>query len=170
MDPRVSFSPNFGLNDNSIGVIYRFTVSYEVQQLFGHFSHGEHDDFASEVMDCAVLILCGGMRRRRRMGGPCFRGGPRKVNPYADQAGDRRRSQTVRRSLCEVSWRRCSGPQRKGPVCVTPEVQQAADGEIFWLLRNGALRSGHAFVEFVARTFTLANHRVCKSLGEAPAT
>jgi hypothetical protein len=35
--PTVSFSPNFGLNANSVGVIYRFTVSYEVQQLFGHF-------------------------------------------------------------------------------------------------------------------------------------
>ncbi|HUO35319.1 MAG TPA: hypothetical protein VMU43_10045 [Candidatus Acidoferrum sp.] len=32
--PTISFSPNFGLNDNSIGVIYRFKVSYEVQQLF----------------------------------------------------------------------------------------------------------------------------------------
>jgi hypothetical protein len=37
--PTVSFSPSFGLNDNSLGVIYRFTFSYEVQQLFGHF-HG----------------------------------------------------------------------------------------------------------------------------------
>jgi hypothetical protein len=35
--PNVSFSPGFGLNDNSLGVIYRFTVSYEVQQVFGHF-------------------------------------------------------------------------------------------------------------------------------------
>jgi hypothetical protein len=34
--PTVNFSPNFGLNDNSIGAIYRFTLSYEVQQLFGH--------------------------------------------------------------------------------------------------------------------------------------
>jgi len=38
--PTVSFSPNFGLNDNSVGVLYRFTVSYEVQQLFGHFRRG----------------------------------------------------------------------------------------------------------------------------------
>ena len=35
--PTVNFSPNFGLNGNSIGVVYRFTLSYEVQQLFGHF-------------------------------------------------------------------------------------------------------------------------------------
>jgi hypothetical protein len=31
--PTISFSPNFGLNDNSLGVLYRFKVSYEVQQL-----------------------------------------------------------------------------------------------------------------------------------------
>ncbi len=37
--PTISFSPNFGLNDNSLGVLYRFKVSYEVQQLFHKF-HG----------------------------------------------------------------------------------------------------------------------------------
>ena len=35
--PTVAFSPNFGLNDNSLGVLYRVSVSYEVQQLFGRF-------------------------------------------------------------------------------------------------------------------------------------
>jgi hypothetical protein len=39
--PTVSFSPNFGLNDNSVGVIYRFKVSYEVQQIFEHFHRGK---------------------------------------------------------------------------------------------------------------------------------
>jgi hypothetical protein len=33
--PTIAFSPNFGLNDNSLGVLYRFSVSYEVQQIFG---------------------------------------------------------------------------------------------------------------------------------------
>lgn len=32
--PTLTFSPNFGLNANSSGVIYRFKVSYEIQQLF----------------------------------------------------------------------------------------------------------------------------------------
>ena len=32
--PTISFSPNFGLNDNSVARIYRFQVSYEVQQIF----------------------------------------------------------------------------------------------------------------------------------------
>ena len=35
--PTINFSPNFGLNDNSIGVLYRFTASYEIQQIFGFF-------------------------------------------------------------------------------------------------------------------------------------
>lgn len=32
--PTVRFSPNFGLNDNSMGVLWRVSVSYEVQQAF----------------------------------------------------------------------------------------------------------------------------------------
>jgi hypothetical protein len=32
--PTVSFSPDFGLNDNSIGAVYRIKVSYELQQVF----------------------------------------------------------------------------------------------------------------------------------------
>ena len=35
--PTIAFSPNFGLNDNSLGVLYRFSVTYEFQQIFGHF-------------------------------------------------------------------------------------------------------------------------------------
>lgn len=38
--PTVSFSPNFGLNDNSVGVLYRFSVSYEIQQVSGLFHRG----------------------------------------------------------------------------------------------------------------------------------
>lgn len=33
--PTIAFSPNFGLNDNSLGVLYRVSVSYEVQQVLG---------------------------------------------------------------------------------------------------------------------------------------
>jgi hypothetical protein len=35
--PTITFSPSFGLNTNSVGVLYRFKVSYEVQQIFSHF-------------------------------------------------------------------------------------------------------------------------------------
>ncbi|HUK39412.1 MAG TPA: hypothetical protein VLX11_00160 [Candidatus Acidoferrales bacterium] len=36
--PTIFFSPQFGLNANSVGTLYRFSVSYEVQQLF-HRKH-----------------------------------------------------------------------------------------------------------------------------------
>jgi hypothetical protein len=38
--PTVSFSPSFGLNDNSVGVIYRIKVAYELQQISSWFSRG----------------------------------------------------------------------------------------------------------------------------------
>jgi hypothetical protein len=38
--PTLSFSPSFGLNSNSVGMLYRFKVSYEFQQIFGHFHRG----------------------------------------------------------------------------------------------------------------------------------
>ena len=34
----VSFSPQFGLNDNSIPRIYRFGISYEVSQVLGRMN------------------------------------------------------------------------------------------------------------------------------------
>jgi hypothetical protein len=37
----VAFSPQFGLNGYSIPVLYRFYVSYEIQQFFGHFHRSE---------------------------------------------------------------------------------------------------------------------------------
>lgn len=38
--PTVSFSPSFGLNANSVGVIYRVKVSYELQQISNWFRRG----------------------------------------------------------------------------------------------------------------------------------
>jgi hypothetical protein len=37
--PSFSFESAFGLNDNSLGVLYRVSASYEIQQLFGRFRH-----------------------------------------------------------------------------------------------------------------------------------
>jgi hypothetical protein len=37
----VGFSPQFGLNGYSIPVLYRFSVSYEIQQFFSHFHRSE---------------------------------------------------------------------------------------------------------------------------------
>ncbi len=38
--PTIMFSPNFGLNDNSLGVLWRFSASYEFQQISNWFRHG----------------------------------------------------------------------------------------------------------------------------------
>ena len=38
--PRIDFSPQFGLNDNSVGVLWRFKVSYEIQQFRDLFRRG----------------------------------------------------------------------------------------------------------------------------------
>jgi hypothetical protein len=35
--PTITFSPSFGLNANSVGVLYRFKVSYEIQQFLNYF-------------------------------------------------------------------------------------------------------------------------------------
>jgi hypothetical protein len=35
--PTITFSPDFGLNDNTVGVLYRFKISYELQQVFHHW-------------------------------------------------------------------------------------------------------------------------------------
>jgi len=37
----VAFSPQFGLNGYSIPVLYRFSVSYEIQQFLSHFHRGD---------------------------------------------------------------------------------------------------------------------------------
>ncbi len=39
--PSLTFGANFGLNANSLGVIYRFNVSYEFQQVLSHL-HRDH--------------------------------------------------------------------------------------------------------------------------------
>jgi len=35
--PSIGFEPSFGLNANSVGVLWRFKVSYEIEQFFGLF-------------------------------------------------------------------------------------------------------------------------------------
>jgi hypothetical protein len=39
--PSIVFSPSFGLNDNSVGVLYRFKISYEIQQIGSYFRKGQ---------------------------------------------------------------------------------------------------------------------------------
>jgi hypothetical protein len=39
--PAIAFEPSFGLNSNSVGVLWRFKISYEVEQIFGRLRHTE---------------------------------------------------------------------------------------------------------------------------------
>jgi hypothetical protein len=39
----LSFSPQFGLNDYSVPCLYRFGVSYEIEQFLGRFHHGGNE-------------------------------------------------------------------------------------------------------------------------------
>lgn len=39
--PTLGFSPQFGLNDNSVGVLWRLKVSYEIQQFRDLFRRGQ---------------------------------------------------------------------------------------------------------------------------------
>ncbi len=40
--PSIGFEPSFGLNVNSVSLLWRFQVSYEVEQIFGHFRRSSH--------------------------------------------------------------------------------------------------------------------------------
>jgi len=40
--PSIGFEPSFGLNVNSVGLLLRFRVWYEVEQIFSHFRRSSH--------------------------------------------------------------------------------------------------------------------------------
>ena len=40
--PSIGFEPSFGLNANSLGMLWRFKVSYEIEQFFGVFRKNAH--------------------------------------------------------------------------------------------------------------------------------
>jgi len=65
-----------------------------------------------------------------------------RANPYANQAEAIAAGGRLFADHCA----KCHGPdalgRKKRPSLRTREVQQATDGEIFWLLRNGDLRHG----------------------------
>ncbi len=60
--------------------------------------------------------------------------------------------------------------RKKRPSLRTAEVQQAADGEIFWLLRNGALRQGMPSWSSLPEPSRWQIIAYIKSLGEYPAS
>jgi hypothetical protein len=40
--PSIGFEPGFGLNADSVGILWRFKASYELEQLFSHFRRDSH--------------------------------------------------------------------------------------------------------------------------------
>ena len=65
-----------------------------------------------------------------------------RVNPYADRAD----AVTAGSRLFADHCSRCHGDDAMGegkhPSLRTPDVQDATDGEIFWILKNGYLHHG----------------------------
>ena len=65
-----------------------------------------------------------------------------RKNPYANQPGAIAAGARMFADHCA----KCHGPDalglRKRPSLRSKEVQEATDGELFWLLRNGSLRRG----------------------------
>jgi mono/diheme cytochrome c family protein len=93
-----------------------------------------------------------------------------KTNPYAKQpdaiaAGSR---------LFVDHCAKCHGPDALGrknrPSLRSPVVQQASDGELFWLLKNGALRHGMPSWSSLPEPSRWQIIAYVKSLGEDSAT
>jgi len=65
-----------------------------------------------------------------------------RANPYASQAEAIAAGGRVFADHCAKCHGEDALGRKKHPSLRTVEVQQATDGEIFWLLKNGALRKG----------------------------
>ncbi len=93
-----------------------------------------------------------------------------RVNPYAN----RPQAIAAGARLFADHCAQCHGAdalgRKKRPSLRTPEVQQAADGEIFWLLRNGAMRKGMPSWSSLPEPSRWQIIAFVKSLGEAPAS
>jgi len=65
-----------------------------------------------------------------------------KTNPYGGNADAIAAGSRLFADHCAKCHGEDALGRKKRPSLRTPEVQGAADGEIFWLLKNGALRHG----------------------------
>jgi mono/diheme cytochrome c family protein len=94
---------------------------------------------------CFVLIFCAALFCRAASDS-VFEKVPdterKRANPYANQS----EAVAAGSKLFSDHCAKCHGADALGhgkkPSLRTQEVQQATDGEIFWLLRNGNLRHG----------------------------
>jgi mono/diheme cytochrome c family protein len=91
-----------------------------------------------------------------------------KANPYGSDAEAIAAGSRLFADHCA----KCHGADalgtRKRPSLRTAEVQDAADGEIFWLLKNGALRYGMPSWSSLPEPMRWQIIAYIKSLGQAP--
>lgn len=92
-----------------------------------------------------------------------------RINPYANHADAIAAGGLLFADHCA----KCHGSdalgRKKRPSLRTREVQGAADGEIFWLLRNGDLRHGMPSWSSLPEPSRWQIITYVKSLGEYPA-
>lgn len=93
-----------------------------------------------------------------------------RVNPYANQSGAIAAGARLFADHCAQCHGNDALGRKKRPSLRQPEVQQAADGEIFWLLRNGALRQGMPSWSSLPEPSRWQIIAYIKSLGEYPAS
>ena len=93
----------------------------------------------------------------------------KRTNPFASQQDAVAAGSKIFSDHCA----KCHGADAQGrgkkPSLRTKEVQQAADGEIFWLLRNGSLRRGMPTWSSLPEQSRWQVIAYVKSLGEKPA-
>ncbi len=92
-----------------------------------------------------------------------------RKNPYASQPEAIAAGARMFTDHCA----KCHGADalgwKKRPSLRSKEVQQATDGELFWLLRNGSLRRGMPSWSALPEPSRWQIIAYVKSLGEAPA-
>jgi mono/diheme cytochrome c family protein len=93
-----------------------------------------------------------------------------RVNPYANQPAAIAAGSRMFADHCAQCHGLDALGRKKRPSLRTAEVQRAADGEIFWLLRNGALRQGMPSWSSLPEPLRWQIIAYVKSLGESPAS
>jgi mono/diheme cytochrome c family protein len=91
-----------------------------------------------------------------------------KVNPYARQPAAIAAGARLFADHCAQCHGTDALGHKKRPSLRTPEVQQAADGELFWLLRNGAMWQGMPSWSSLPEPSRWQIIAYVKSLGESP--
>jgi mono/diheme cytochrome c family protein len=125
------------------------------------------------LAQCAVIIFCA-VLFCHAAGDSVFEKVPdadrKKANPYANQMD----AVAAGSKLFSDHCAKCHGADALGhgkkPSLRSKEVQQATDGEIFWLLRNGSVRHGMPSWSSIPEPSRWQLVAYVKSLGEiAPA-